>query len=199
MTRGVRPRHSGPLLLVLMGGLLATACQPTPGPASVVEPGPFGPPFDHFVSCSPPGVDQVWFGGRTLTNAGSKAVTIDAVRLENAQALTLADAQLVPDVPVPGRFFIDPNPAKAFHKGQWGWKRRLPAVGATIPPGETYELVFRVKKHRDVGGFIGVTVDYHDQESQYQRTDDRLGFMGVRDCRAAEDSALASLSTTPQP
>lgn len=170
----------------IIGSAVLAACA-APSAEEVVTPGPLGPSYNRIVSCAPPEVTQEWFGARTLGNGGSADVVVDGVTLPGSRDVEIVKAVLVPDVIPGGRFFVDPKPATAFPRGEretWPWHRRIPAAGARIPPGTSFELMLLLRRTARVGRFDGVNVDYHDADHRYRRTEDRAGMIGVlpREC-----------------
>lgn len=135
------------------------------------------------MTCAPPEPEMVWFGARTLTNSGSEPVRIDQVRLTEATGIKVIESVLVPDVEPPGQLGVTADPGRSTATA---WHERIPAAGAVVEPGQTYELVLRLQRTERIGAFGGVRVEYSDDANTYARTEDRAGLFGItrkQDCR----------------
>jgi hypothetical protein len=101
-------------------------------------------------------------GVYALRNDGSSPVTIHAVTLPKLVRLTLTKAYLVP---IRDRTLIGeaswPPTARA-------WQQRRPAIGGTIKPGQTLNLVFGLTMTTSRGGYSsGPLISYSADGNAY--------------------------------
>ncbi len=114
------------------------------------------------MSCAEASHEQSWFGARTMTNHGDSAAVIETVSLMNDSNITLYESVLVPEK-APGRTLITgvPFDQTGYGKPHYQWDQRVSAVGATLKPGVSYELVLRIGVHgTGEGMFNGVMTTY---------------------------------------
>jgi hypothetical protein len=115
---------------------------------------------------------QVYFnGGGVLQNdSPSTTYTVTSVSLDNMQNLVQVGASLVPDVQGGGMLnsvVDDLTPRLARRIGnkdaEWPWERRVPAVGATIGPGQSWEIVVAfMGQSPEPWRFSSIRTDYTD-------------------------------------
>jgi hypothetical protein len=138
----MKPRR---LLLGMLSAalaFLAAACSDSPGA------GPLGDGGLKAVWCASgtKGV-TVAMGVYALRNDGSSSITIRAVTLPKLVRLTMTKAYLVP---IRNKTLIGEAswPPKAP-----AWQQRQPAIGGTIKPGQTLNLVFGLTMTTSRGGY----------------------------------------------
>ncbi|MBK6014408.1 hypothetical protein [Streptomyces sp. MBT53] len=157
---------------------LATGCSSASGSPS--GDGPLnGPDYSDAGSgnvCLPakPGA-TVTFGGDELHNYGKSKVVVDSIDLAEPHGLRYADAVIVPATTSSiGYATHYPPPKFNLDSVGTGWKRRRPAVGATLAPQSTtskatHNLVVAI--HVTGTSHVrmkGITVDYHVGGKKYR-------------------------------
>jgi hypothetical protein len=141
-------RRARALLLVLHPVVAVTGCSRDVvgpldtggGPASLCVPLPEG--------------SAVAFGDEVLRNDATQPVTIDSVRLVDAQGLALSGSFLVP---IAGRTLLGTRPHPP---SEPVWEQRKPAEGAVLAPGEERNLVLVLDRASLRGQFRDVEVAY---------------------------------------
>lgn len=104
--------------------------------------------------CTPvPGTAPVVSADEILRNETDDAVTVDAVRLVGAQGVTLRDAHIVP---IEDRTLLGTTPMPPASSV---WQERRQAVGATLAPGETWNLALTLDRSAQPSRFTDVEVD----------------------------------------
>jgi hypothetical protein len=125
----------------------------------------------------------VTLGGEELQNSGHDPITIDAISIDGAQRISVADSVVVPIVNNTLLGFANnypPDGASSTAQNISAWSKRAPAVGYQLSPGTTMNLVLAVKY---LGGGDAsadrITVAYHQGEKKYS-----LGFLTAYELKA---------------
>jgi hypothetical protein len=176
------------LALLVFGTFSMSACQDQGVSDSLRTDGPINKSVEEFASigsCAATGMAQSSFGARTLTNSGTSPVSVSDVSLIDSYNVTLYESVLVPNEIHPGRTLISPVPVnpRDYGKRKFHWEERVPAKGAEIASGETYELVLRIgPTAQGPGSFsqVAVTYIYNDETYIYQY--DRSAEINVKSC-----------------
>lgn len=98
----------------------------------------------------------------TATNNGGSTLTVDAIDLAQQRGMKLVGAYLTPGAAEAGTWTTFPPPA-AQVSAYLDWSKRVPAVGARIPPGKTISITLGIEPTTTTGSSTSdVEVLYHD-------------------------------------
>ena len=146
---------SSRLVAILFAVVLVASCGDSAG---LTAGGPLGPGGTSGRLCLPSIDGTATVAIDALT--ASEPVSIEAVRLQNAADLAIIDASVVV---VPRTTLIgahDAYPPNEIHADAPSWSDRVPARGATLQPGETWNLILGVKVEGKRGTADAVEVQY---------------------------------------
>lgn len=172
------------LLLVLEAGCGGSATIPVDNPSS-----PLGDGGDSFQNCVPdPSGTTMTNGFTVLDNTSKGAVIIEQVSFYGDQHLQLVHAVVVP-IQYDAVGFSEGWPPAAVNITQPGvqWDKRVPAVGASIPPGTAQggnrNLVIAMRPTARKAIAAGVQVLYRENGSQYElRTHTEFEVLIAKSC-----------------
>ncbi len=149
-------------------------------------------PFDPWTSCADKTQSESWLGARTLTNNGSSDVRISGASFIESDNVEILEQVLVPGESPPGRTFITSVP---MHPNDYDpplqWSHRIVAQGASISPGDTYELLLRVRTVKSgKGSATGVRTAYQYANKQYVYEDsNRVVLLGLATPKCPEEQS----------
>jgi hypothetical protein len=146
----------------VLSGLLASGCASPPSP-------PLGPPGNPSVQCTPGSIGHAdTVGLISATNNGSDTLTIDAIDLAKQQGIKLVGAYLTPGAGEAGTWATFPPPA-AQVSAYLDWAKRIPAIGAHIPPGKAISITLGIEPTTAKGSSTSdVEVLYHDGGNHFE-------------------------------
>jgi hypothetical protein len=162
--------------LALLPAALLSGCT------GAAEVGPLGGGGGAASLCTPiGGVEPVVFGNELLRNGGAGTVTVDSVRLVEANGLALKDAFLLP---VNNKVLLGTRtvPPEA---GTWSKRRR--AAGATLAAREEANLALLLDRQPS-GEFSDIEVRYTAGGERYNlRLASSLKVLSAGPCPAADE------------
>jgi hypothetical protein len=111
------------------------------------------------------------------TNSGGNTLTVNAIDFAQQQGIKLVGAYVTPGAGAAGGWATFPPPA-AQVSAYLEWSKRIPAVGARIPPGETISITLGIEPTTRKGSSTSdVEVLYSDGRTRFElRTNLALKF-----------------------
>ncbi len=143
---------------------LVSACGSSSPPA-----GPLGPAGNPSEECTPGSLGHAGTVGLiNATNSSGGTLIVDAIDLAQQRGIKLVGAYLTPGAGEAGTWATFPPPAVQV-SAYLDWSKRIPAVGAHIPPGETISITLGIEPTTTTGSSTSdVEVLYHDGGSRFE-------------------------------
>jgi hypothetical protein len=154
------------LPVVALSALLVSGCTSSP---SSLPDGPLGPPGNPSTQCTPDSLSHAdTVGLIDATNSSGNTLTINAIDLAQQRGMKLVGAYITPGAGEAGAWTTFPPPA-AQVSAYLNWSKRVPAVGARIPPGKTISITLGIEPTTTTGSSTSdVEVLYHDGGSHFE-------------------------------
>jgi hypothetical protein len=156
------------------GSSAPTETPESPSPAKTSTPAPVTLSFSprsggkHLEDCQrlEPGDDPAEFLFYPVLVKAPASVTLDGLTTEHSQGVVDAAAWVAPAGPTPetGTFKGWPPPKIVTGDSNLQWSRRVPAAGATLAPGTTYNVFLRLQVDPTPGDseVKGIRFTFHD-------------------------------------
>jgi hypothetical protein len=137
--------------------------------ASSLSAGPLGPAGNPSTQCTPGSLGHAGTVGLiNATNSSGDTLTINAIDFAQQQGIKLVGAYLTPGAGEAGTWATFPPPAASV-SAYLDWSKRIPAVGAHIPPGETISITLGIEPTTTTDSSTSdVEVLYHDGGSRFE-------------------------------
>jgi hypothetical protein len=137
--------------------------------SSSLPTGPLGPAGNPSEQCTPGSLAHASTVGLiNATNNSGGTLIVDAIDLAQQQGIKLVGAYLTPGAGEAGTWATFPPPAAQVF-AYLDWSKRIPAVGAHVPPGETISITLGIEPTTTTGSSTSdVEVLYHDGGSRFE-------------------------------